>query len=259
MNKHNFKKKFGQNFLTDKNLLNKIVKEANVLNKDVYEIGPGMGALTKALLKDVNSLYAFEVDKELKPYLDEIKEEYNNFDYVFEDILNVDLNSNKEYHVVSNIPYNITSLIVFKILETKNIKSATLMVQKEVAERITASPNSKDYNALTIIVNYYMNVSYLMTVSKKMFKPMPKVDSAVFKMERKKEVLSKEKEELFINIVKASFHQKRKTLANNLSFSFNIKKALINDFLTSLDINLKDRAEMISLDKFILITEKWAF
>lgn len=259
MKRHNFKKKFGQNFLTDTNLLNKIVREADVKNKDVYEIGPGMGALTKALLKDVKSLYAFEVDTDLKPFLDEIKEEYSNFDYIFEDILNKDLSSNKEYHVVSNIPYNLTSPIIFKILETKTIKSATLMVQKEVAKRITSSPNSKDYNALTLIVNYYMDVTYIMDVGRKLFRPIPNVDSAVFKMVRKETLLSEEKEKLFIDIVKASFHQKRKTLANNLSFSFKIKKSLINDLLTKLNINLNARAEMINLDKFIELTESWTF
>jgi|SRR5690625_1145264 len=259
MKRHDFKKKFGQNFLTDKNLLNKIVNEAGVKNKDVIEIGPGMGALTKALLKQVNSLHAFEVDTELKPYLDSIKDEYNNFDYDFKDILNVDLKKDKEYHVVSNIPYNLTSPIIFKILENKQIKSATLMVQKEVALRITANPNSKDYNALTVIVNYYMDVKYIMEVKRHMFRPVPNVDSAVFKMDRKTPVLNDDEEAIFLEIVKAAFHQKRKTLANNLSFSFNVKKALINDFLTNLEIDLNARAEALSLINFINITKKWPF
>lgn len=259
MKDHQFKKHFGQNFLTDKNLLNKIVKEANIKDKNVIEIGPGMGALTNFLVKEAKEVLAYEVDKDLKPYLDNIKNNNNNFNYVFKDILKVDIDSKKEYHVVANIPYNITSLIIFKILENKNIKSATLMVQKEVALRITAKPKTKDYNALTLIVNYFMNVKYIMTVNKKLFKPIPKVDSAVFKMERKKPLLNEEKEELFINIVKASFHQKRKTLANNLSFSFKINKSKINEFLENLNVSLKARAEDISLEKFIEITQKWNF
>lgn|SRR5690554_1536148 len=253
------KKKFGQNFLTDKNLLKKIVVEANIKNKNVIEIGPGLGALTNFLVMDAKKVIAYEIDKDLKPALDEIKNNNNNFDYLFEDILKVDLDLKEEHHVVANIPYNITSPIIFKLIEEPLIKTATLMVQKEVCERIVASPNSKSYNALSVIVQYYMDVTKLMNVSKKLFTPIPKVDSAVFKMTRKDKVLKTNEEQLFIRIVKGSFHQKRKTISNNLSFEFKVEKALINEFLGDLGIDSLSRAETISVEKFILMSQKWPF
>lgn len=251
------KKKFGQNFLTDKNLLRKIVSEANIKDKNVIEIGPGQGALTQFLVLDAKQVTAYEVDLELKPFLDELIKENSNLTVIYNDILKQDFNINEESHVVANIPYNITSPIIFKILEEEQIKSATLMVQKEVAERVTASPNTKDYNALSVIIQHQMNVTKVMNVGKKMFFPVPKVDSAVFKMERKDKNDINIK--LFIEIVKASFHQKRKTLANNLSFSFNINKALINEFLVKLNIDISTRAEAIDVLKFEEITRNWNF
>lgn len=259
MDKHRMKKKFGQNFLTDKNLLKKIVNLAEIDDKDVLEIGPGQGALTNFLVLKAKSVVAYEIDNDLKEFLIGLESKYDNLEVKFVDILEVDIPTDKTYDVVANIPYNITSPIIFKLLESKNVNSATLMVQKEVAERITAKPNTKSYNALTLIVNYYMDVKYLINVGKKMFNPVPKVDSAVFKMTRVSPRLSVEKEELFIEIVKASFHQKRKTLANNLSFSFNINKSEINEFLTMLEIDLKARAENIELEKYLEITSKWSF
>lgn len=257
MNKHQMKKKFGQNFLTDKNLLNKIVKEANIKDKNVIEIGPGAGALTNFLVKEAKSLLAYEIDTDLRPFLEEIKDSNDNFNYVFEDILEVKLNLKEEYHVVANIPYNITSPIIFKILEEEMIKSATLMVQKEVCDRITATPNNKIYNGLSVIVQYYMDVTRLMTVSRKLFTPIPKVDSAVFKMVRKERELSLEDEKLFIEIVKSSFHQKRKTISNNLSFSMEVPKDKVNLLLENCNIDPIRRAETISLDDFLLITNNW--
>lgn len=192
------KKKFGQNFLTDKNLLNKIVTSAKIDGKDVLEIGPGQGALTNYLVKYANTVTAYEVDNDLTTFLRNLESKYDNLTVIFQDILEVDLPSDKEYHVVANIPYNITSPIIFKILDTENIKSATLMVQKEVCDRITSLPNSKTYNALSVILQYYMDVEKLMNVNKKLFHPVPKVDSAVFKMTRKETVLSKEDEELLL-------------------------------------------------------------
>lgn len=256
---HRAKKHFGQNFLTDKNLLQKIVEGANIENKNVIEIGPGKGALTNFLVSKANKVVAFEVDKDLKPFLDSITKDNNNFEYHFIDILETDFNINEEFHVVSNIPYNITSPIIFKILNEPLIMSATLMVQKEVSDRITSNANSKNYNALSVIVQYYMDVFKVMNVNRKMFNPVPKVDSAVFKMIRKEKVLNKQDEELFINIVKSSFHQKRKTITNNLSFSFNIAKNEINDFLIKNNINPLARAETISLEQFITITKNWIF
>lgn len=256
MKNHQAKKRFGQNFLTDKNLLNKIVKEANVSNKDVIEVGPGMGALTKPLLEVAKSVTAYEIDNDLKPLLNEMAEENENLIVKFEDFLTIELPSDKTYEVVANIPYNITSPIIFKILAANNINSATLMVQKEVSERITSLPGNKTYNALTVIVNYYMNVESIVNVSRKLFRPIPKVDSAVFKMERKPRLFSGEEEKAFIEMIKASFHQKRKTLANNLNFHYKIPKDDINEVLNYLDININERAENINLETFVKIFKK---
>lgn len=259
MSKHQAKKHFGQNFLTNKNLLNKIVLEADVKDKDVIEIGPGKGALTEYLAKYANSVTAFEIDQDLKHILKELESKNSNLKINFIDILKTDFPNDKEYDVVANIPYNITSPIVFKILEAENIKSATLMVQKEVCDRITASPGSKDYNGLTVIVNYYMEVIKLMNVNKKMFNPVPKVDSAVFKMTRKNKVLSDTEEKLFLKIVKASFQQKRKTILNNLHFTFDVEKSVLSKFLEENSIDPNERAENIGLNKYIELTKKWDF
>ena len=142
------KKKFGQNFLTDKNLLQKIVNSANIDGLDVIEIGPGQGALTNYLVLQAKTVTAYEVDNDLKDFLYNLASKHDNLTVNFMDILEVDLPNDKEYHVVANIPYNITSPIIFKLLESDNIKSATLMVQKEVCDRITARPGSKIYGAL---------------------------------------------------------------------------------------------------------------
>lgn len=257
MNKHQMKKKFGQNFLTDKNLLQKIVKEAKINNKHVIEIGPGVGALTNFLVKEAKSVISYEIDQELKPYLEKIKVENNNFEYIFADILEVDLSLEGEYHVVANIPYNITSPIIFKILAENNIKSATLMVQKEVAERITSAPNNKSYNGLSVIVQYYMDVEKIMNVSRKLFTPIPQVDSAVFRMVRNPPFFKAEEEQLFIEIVKSSFHQKRKTISNNLSFSMKEPKEKINKLLKACGIDPQRRAETISLEEFLSIAKNW--
>lgn len=257
MNNHIMKKKFGQNFLTDKNLLKKIVDSADIKEKNVIEIGPGQGALTQFLVLDAKKVIAYEIDLDLKTYLESLEANHNNLTIKFEDILKVDIPKDEEYHVVANIPYNITSPIIFKILDTKNIKSATLMVQKEVCDRITANPNNKNYNGLSVIIQYYMDVFKIMNVSKKLFRPVPKVDSAVFKMVRKQPILNENEEKLFIEIVKASFHQKRKTLLNNLSFAFDISKDTINELLLNLNINSSLRAENISVEQFIKITKNW--
>jgi|SRR5690554_168258 len=257
MNKHRAKKYFGQNFLTDKNLLNKIVEEANVKNKDVIEIGPGMGALTQFLVKTAKSVTAYEIDLDLKPSLDLLQSKHSNLVVKYEDILKIDIPSDKTYDVVANIPYNITSPIIFKLLDAPNIKSATLMVQKEVCDRITSKPGTKEYNALTVIVNYYMEVRKVMNVSKKLFRPIPKVDSAVFQMVRKEKVLNDSEETVFIDLVKASFHQKRKTLLNNLTFSFKKDKEKIGKILENMNIKSTERAENISLNQFVELTKKW--
>lgn len=254
------KKHFGQNFLTDKNLLKKIVSSADIINKDVIEIGPGQGALTQFLAIDAKTVKAYEIDLSLRPYLNKLEDKHDNLEIIYEDILSIEIPSDKEYNVVANIPYNITSPILFKLLETPNIASATLMVQKEVAERITSKPNNKSYNSLSVIVQYYMEVERLMIVKRHMFRPQPNVDSAVFKITRRDPLLLDSKlEETFLSIVKGAFIQKRKTLINNWHAAFNIDKDLLNKFLEKQNINKLIRAENITLDQFITLTKNWKF
>lgn len=258
MDQHIMKKKFGQNFLTDKNLLQKIVNSAKIDGLDVIEIGPGQGALTNYLVLQAKTVTAYEVDNDLKDFLYNLASKHDNLTVNFMDILEVDLPNDKEYHVVANIPYNITSPIIFKLLESDNIKSATLMVQKEVCDRITASPGSKIYGALSVIIQYYMDVSKLMNVNRKLFHPVPKVDSAVFKMSRREATLNMEQEQLFLQIVKGAFHQKRKTILNNLSFSLDKTKEDVKAILDSLNIESNLRAENLFLEDFIKITLSWS-
>lgn len=258
MNKHKAKKHFGQNFLTDKNLLKKIIVSAKIENKHVIEIGPGKGALTQFLVTYAKSVTAYEIDDTLRLFLNKLEKANNNLEVIYKDILNINIPDDKEYDVVANIPYNITSPIIFKLIEAPNILSATLMVQKEVAERITSKPNNKAYNSLSVIVQYYMEVEKIMIVKRNMFKPQPNVDSAVFKMSRRKPVLlSSNEEEVFIKIVKGAFIQKRKTLVNNWIASFGFEKEKLNMFLKHHDISKLVRAENISLQQFVTFAKHW--
>lgn len=255
---HKMKKRFGQNFLTDKNLLMKIVRDANIKDQHVLEIGPGQAALTQFLVLEAKSVTAYEIDFTLKPFLNELESKHSNLTVVFDDILKIDFPDDKTYHLVANIPYNITSPILFKVLEASNIKTATLMIQKEVADRLAAKPNTKQYNALTVTINYFMEIEKLMNVKNTMFNPKPKVDSAVIKLTRREDkALDSNLESLFLEIVKASFTQKRKTLTNNLSSYFNISKEKINQYLTDLNFNEMTRAEALNLQDFIKITNFW--
>jgi len=169
--------------------------------------------------------------------------------------LKVDLNLEEEFHVVANIPYNITSPIIFKILDNKKIKSATLMIQKEVGMRILAKVNTKEYNAFTIIINYYMKASKIMGVSRKLFNPVPKVDSMVIKLERVENKLEISDERLFINLVKIVFMQKRKTILNNLEKGLKYDKNRIKKWLESLEIDANLRGENLSEDDFLTIVK----
>ena len=157
--KHQFKKRFGQNFLRDENLLKKIVSSANLKGETVIEIGPGMGALTKYIVKDASFLYAYELDTTLKHHLSMTFQNEQNINIFFEDFLDADLSPYQgDISVIGNIPYNITSPIIFKLLEVSNVKKIILMVQKEVGDRIVASPNTKAYNALSVIIQTHYDV-----------------------------------------------------------------------------------------------------
>lgn len=261
---HQAKKRFGQNFLTDTNLLKKIVLESNVLDKNVLEIGPGLGALTQFLVKDAKKYLAYEIDYSLEEHLKSYTSDHVQF--IYKDFLMDDVNetlskyfNDEEVHLVGNLPYYITTPIIFKFLEIKQLKSATIMVQKEVAERMISKTNIKSYNAFSAILQYYTEVKQVVSVNKKMFNPQPKVDSIVIKLTKKSSRLSMAQETLYESIVKNAFVQKRKTLLNNLSTGFDLKKDKVLEFLNEFNLDENTRAESLSVDTFIEITKKWKF
>ncbi|MDL2292592.1 16S rRNA (adenine(1518)-N(6)/adenine(1519)-N(6))-dimethyltransferase RsmA [Acholeplasma sp. OttesenSCG-928-E16] len=258
------KKKYGQNFLTDKNLLQKIVKDSFLDNKTVIEVGPGRGALTEYICQYAKKVIAFEIDSDLKQYLDKLEQKHENLKITYQDFLKVDLNTIKikenldqEVILIGNLPYYITTPILFKFIETPFLKQATIMIQKEVAERISSKPNLKTYNALSVIVQYQAEVKKIMNVSRKLFSPVPKVDSIVLNI-LKKENIDNAFLNLFTTFVKASFTQKRKTLINNLHDFFNIPKTVIEEFLIKNGFEPNARAEQLSITDFERLTKEWS-
>lgn len=256
---HQAKKRFGQNFLRDKNLLMKIVRDSNIINKHVIEVGPGQGALTTFLALSAQDVVAYEIDTSLKPLLDKVEKQHSNLKVIYEDFLETDLSAYQEdLHVVANVPYYITTPILFKILETPIIKTASLMIQKEVCERLLATPDSKQYNALSIILQYQAIVHKMMDVKRNMFYPVPNVDSAVIRIEKRETpLIESEKEQLFILLVKEAFRQKRKTLVNNWHEAFNKPKVDLEAFLIENGFVSNVRAEALTKEDFIHLARMW--
>ncbi len=256
MEDFNFKKKFGQNFISDKNLLSAICADAEIVGNDnVLEIGAGAGSLTQVLSERAKKVVAFEIDKDLQPQL--ISLNLKNVQFVFADFLSVDLNEVEtmlggRYKVVANLPYYITSPIIFKLFENaKQLDSLTIMVQKEVAARVCAKVGGKDYGVLSVLSNFYGQPKITRTINRQMFFPVPNVDSALLhiKIERKFPEID---ETSFSNFVKTCFSMRRKTLLNNLSVVYG------KDFLRkTFDENtLKRRSETFSLEEFVEMFKK---
>lgn len=258
---HQAKKKFGQNFLRDKNLLMKIVRNSHIDNKTVIEVGPGQGALTSYLASQAKEVFAFEIDTSLRPILNAIEENHDNLKIIYGDFLEADLKDyGNDLHVVANVPYYITTPILFKLLETESIKTASLMIQKEVCERLLATPDSKDYNALSVILQYQAHAYKMMDVKRHMFYPVPNVDSAVIRIEKRdKKLIEPDKEELFIRFVKGAFKQKRKTMINNLHETFQVPKTDLMSFLIEHKIDEKTRAEALTMEQFIYLVREWPY
>ena len=252
MEKFRFKKNLGQNFLQDEKILQKIVESVICTEDDcIVEIGPGHGALTKYLVKYNCPVIAFEIDKEVKPVLDRIKAP--NLRVVYEDFMKVNVkeylpDNYKNLYIIANIPYYITTPILEKIItENLNEKACTLMVQKEVADRFGAKPGSKDYGSISVYLDYYYQVKKLFEVPRKAFYPVPNVDSAIIKLDKKaKRDLADENN--FFKFVKSAFQFKRKNLRNNLK-NYDLEK--INSVLVKYNHNLQNRAEDISLKEFL--------
>lgn len=264
----NFKKSLGQNFLTDVNILKKIVNAAELdENDDVIEIGPGIGALTEQIAKKAHSVLALELDDRLIPVLAETLGPYDNIQVIKQDVLKADLkqllskyfDGQHRVKVVANLPYYITSPIIIHLLETGiPFDSLVVMMQKEVAERLSAQPGTKAYGSLTVRVQYQMHVKVAFTVSKTVFVPQPKVDSAIVVLSPKEVLTLPKDEQLFFKVVKGCFQHRRKTIWNNLQ-SFlgkQVDKEKLHQLLLGLDVSPKTRAEKLSIDKFIQLTNK---
>lgn len=258
----NFQKRFGQNFLIDTHVLEKIIREAHITKDDVVlEIGPGIGTMTQYLCESASKVFAVEIDNTLIPILNDTLSEYDNITIINEDILKVNINKlveeecgNRPIKVVANLPYYITTPIIMSLFENDvNIDNITVMIQKEVAERIVSKPGTKDYGALTLAVNFYSTPEIVANVPPNCFMPRPNVSSAVIRMtkdvEPKVKVADKE---LLFKLIKASFLQRRKTLVNGIGNfkELNITKDRVAEALKEMGLDENIRGERLSLSEF---------
>lgn len=263
MEKIDFKKQFGQNFIFDTNLLKFIVESAGVTdNDDVIEIGAGAGTLTNQIALKAKSVLSFEIDKSLIERLQKLENEHNNLKFVFEDFMQVDLtkyiNGNKKFKVVANIPYYITTPIIFKLLDfAGNIDSMMFMVQKEVAERFCAECNNKDYGITSVILQSIADVKYVRTIKRECFTPAPNVDSALIKLDLKLDKHGVINRKFFVDFVHKSFAMRRKTLVNNLLKSYNVTRSDIESLLTACGFGVMVRPENISVEKFVDLSNRF--
>lgn len=255
-NDFKFKKKFGQNFIVDQNVIDKIIEKSNI-DKDtmVIEIGPGAGSLTYKLANVCKNVLCYEVDVTLKDILSTNLSEFDNVDIKFEDFLKADVNSDlKKYsydklYIVANLPYYITTPIIMKIIEDKvNIDKIVVMVQKEVGDRFKATCGCRDYGSLSVYLNYYFDVNKVMDISRNIFIPKPNVDSIIVEFKKKSKKFELKNEDLFFSLVRDSFRQKRKNLRNNLKdYDLNIVSSVLGKY----GLDLSVRAENISIDIFV--------
>lgn len=257
------KKKFGQNFLIDSNIVMKIVKTANITKEtNVIEIGPGIGAMTEILAKEAGKVLCFEIDEDMVNILnEEIKND--NVKIVNKDFLKVDLDEEMRYFiepknivVVSNLPYYITTPIIFKLLEySKNIEKMVFMVQKEVSERLTAKPGSKEYGSLSVLIELNGTMKKEFNVSRNCFYPVPNVDSEIVSMEINKNDSALKNDPIFGKFIQNIFEMKRKTLANNICKKTNFSRDDLNKILQELGLSESVRAESLSLNQISKIYE----
>ena len=257
-NNFNLKKKFGQNFIVDENIINSIVTKA-LIDKEtlVIEIGPGAGSLTAKLAESSKQVLCYEIDTTLKEILNENLKQYNNVDIIYQDFLEADvINDIKKYnynklYIVANLPYYITTPIIINVIEKKlNVDKMVVMVQKEVGDRFKANVGTKDYNSLSIYLNYYFNVKKIMDISRNIFIPKPNVDSIVVEFTKKENSYNLKNEEIFFKLIRDSFTQKRKTIRNNLK---NYDLNTIEEILKKHNQDLNTRAEQITIETFVEI------
>lgn len=257
-----FQKKFGQNFLIDTRVLERIIAQAEITKDDmVLEIGPGIGTMTQYLCENAREVVAVEIDNSLIPILEDTLSEYNNVTVINDDILKVDINKLVEEHnagkpikVVANLPYYITTPIIMGLFEKKvNVDSITVMVQKEVADRMKSGPGSKDYGALSLAVQYYSKPEIVANVPPNCFMPRPNVSSEVIRLKLYDEMAVKvENENLLFRLIRASFNQRRKTLVNGIKNSgeLNYTKEQVVEALAKMGLNENIRGEALTLEQF---------
>ena len=261
-----FQKKFGQNFLIDTHVLDKIIRSAEITKEDmVVEIGPGIGTMTQSLACAAGKVAAIETDKALIPILEDTLEGYENVQVINDDVLKVDIaklakeeNGGRPIKVVANLPYYITTPIIMGLFENHvPLKSITVMVQKEVADRMQVGPGTKDYGALSLAVQYYAKPYIVANVPPNCFMPRPKVGSAVIRLERYDEPpVQVEDEKLMFRIIRASFNQRRKTLANGLKNSpeLQFSKEEIEKAIEGIGKSVSVRGEALTLEEFAALS-----
>lgn len=267
-NKYRFKfsRSLGQNFLTNKEVIDGIVEGADITKEDlVIEIGPGIGVLTAAAAEKAGKVIAIEIDTNLVTILGDTLAEFDNVKVINENVLKLNLakiieeeaGDYKAVKVIGNLPYYITTAIIMKLLEEKlPVESITIMMQKEVAERIKAEPGSRIYGAISVAVQYYCSVNVVENVPKEYFMPMPKVDSAVLRLDVRKEApVNLLNEKMFFRCIKAGFSQRRKTLLNSLTGT-GFGKGVISKCLVNAGIDGKRRAETLSLSDFAAVANE---
>lgn len=259
-----FSKSLGQNFLIDNNTVLKIIEKADIKNTDnVLEIGPGIGTLTREIAKNSKKVLSIEVDETLKPILKETILEFENAKIIYSDILKLDLKTvtkenfgDEKYKVIANLPYYITTPILEFLLKSKtNIDDITVMVQKEVAERMTANPGNKSYGSLSVYIKYFGDAKKVLQVPKTVFIPRPDVDSAVVKISINEKYQEIESEELE-KVLRAGFGKRRKTILNSFSSGLNIEKEEMEKILEKLELQKNLRAENLSIDDFIKVAKE---
>ncbi len=263
-----FQKRYGQNFLTDTHVIDKIVDAAGLTEDDyVIEIGPGIGSMTQYLCERAGRVTAVEIDRDLIPIINETLKDYDNIEIINDDILKLDLNrlineknGGKPAKIVANLPYYITTPIIMSLLENHvPVSSITVMVQKEVADRMQAGPGSKDYGALSLAVNYYSSPHIVANVPPNCFIPRPKVGSAVICLSVYSEPQVKvEDEELMFKLIRAAFNQRRKTLTNSISNadSLDFTKQETASALAEMGLAENIRGEALTLEQFALLSDR---
>ena len=263
-----FQKKFGQNFLIDEHVLGKIIRSAEITEDDfVVEIGPGIGTLTQYLAASAREVAAIEIDDALIPILEDTLSTYDNVTVIHEDVLKVDLcklaeekNGGKPIKVVANLPYYITTPIIMGLFENHvPVESITIMVQKEVADRMKTGPGSKDYGALSLAVQYYAKPELVANVPPNCFMPRPRVGSAVIRLTRHTEApVEAEDEKLMFQIIRASFNQRRKTLVNGLGNApeLHIPKEMTTEVLDEMGLSASVRGEALTLEQFAELSNR---